>query len=82
MQPYILCTSSDDITLQMYHSFIIKTVLIKLVHIGKFDIFPLISVSDIIAMNELTLILEIIAQCDVKHVMTLPLKKGTILKLS
>ena len=51
-------------------------------HIGKFDIFPLISVSDIVAMNELTLILEIIAQCDVKHIMTSPLKKITVLKLS
>ena len=32
------------------------------------------SSSDIISINRLTLILEIIGQCDVKHMMTLPIK--------
>jgi hypothetical protein len=38
--------------------------------IGDFDIFPLISQSDFVSINLLTLILENICQCDIKHIMT------------
>ena len=37
----------------------------KLHFIGKFDIFPLISPSDIVSIIGLTLILENIGQCDI-----------------
>ena len=46
--------------------------------IGKLAIFPLISTSDIFSINELTLILNIIGQCDVKHIMTFPIKTITL----
>jgi hypothetical protein len=36
--------------------------------------FLLISPSDIIGIKEVTLILEIISQCDIKHIMLLPIK--------
>jgi hypothetical protein len=36
--------------------------------------YPLISLSDIFSINQLILILKIIGQCDVKHVMMLPIK--------
>jgi len=43
----------------------------------------LISSSDFVGINELTLILKIIGQCDVKHIMTLPIKTITsVLKVS
>ena len=34
---------------------------------GSSDIFPLISKSNIVSINDLTLILKIISQCDDKH---------------
>ena len=44
------------------------------VHDNKFisnlDIFPLISPSDIVSLNKLSLILKIIGQCDFKYLMT------------
>ena len=39
--------------------------------------FSLISTTDIFIINELTLILKIIGQCDVKHIMMLPFKTIT-----
>jgi hypothetical protein len=36
--------------------------------------FLLISPSDIIGIKEVTLILEISSQCDIKHIMLLPIK--------
>ena len=42
--------------------------------ISNFDILPLISQSDIVNIHELTLILEIIGQCNVKQIMMLQLK--------
>ena len=41
---------------------------------GSSDIFPLISKSDIVSINDLTLILKIISQCDDKHFMMLQIK--------
>ena len=38
--------------------------------ICNFDNLPLISLSDILNINKLTLIPKIIIQCDVKHIMT------------
>ena len=37
-------------------------------------ILSLVSLMGIVCINGLTLILKIIAQCDVKHIMTLPMK--------
>jgi hypothetical protein len=37
----------------------------------------LIGLSDSVSMNELSLILEIIDQCDIKHIMKLPIKTIT-----
>ena len=42
--------------------------------VAKFNIFPFISFSDIVSINELTLILTIIDKCDVEHIMTLPIE--------
>ena len=43
--------------------------------IGNLVIFPVISPSDIVSIiNELTLVLKIIGQCDVEHIMTLLIK--------
>lgn len=44
------------------------------ISISYLDIFPLISRSVIVSINELTLILEsiIIGQCDIKNIITLP----------
>jgi hypothetical protein len=44
--------------------------------ISNLDMFPLIS-QMIFYINELTLILKIIGQCDVKHIMMLPFKTIT-----
>ena len=41
------------------------------------DIFPLILLSDIVSINKLTVILKNIGKCDVKHIMTLPIKRIT-----
>ena len=45
--------------------------------IGNLYTFPLISLSHIVSINRLTLILKIISQCDVKHIMTFPIKRIT-----
>jgi len=51
--------------------------------IDTMDIVPLISLNDIISINKLILMLEIIGQCDVKHIMTLPIEtKMSLLKVS
>ena len=42
--------------------------------IGNLVIFPVISLIDIVSINELTLVLKIIGQCDVEHIMTLLIK--------
>jgi len=44
---------------------------------GNCDIFPLILLSDIVSINKLTVILKNIGKCDVKHIMTLPIKRIT-----
>jgi hypothetical protein len=50
--------------------------------IGKLDIFPLISRSDVVHINELALILKIMCQCDVKCIKTLQLKTiSSVLKV-
>ena len=40
--------------------------------------FPLIAPSDIVRIKELTLILKIISQCEVQHIMMLPIKTITL----
>ena len=45
--------------------------------IGNLGIFPLISMSDIFSIKELSLIPKNISQCDIKHFMTLPIKTIT-----
>ena len=48
-----------------------------------FDIFLLIALSDVVSINEMTLILEIIGWFEVKHIMMLPVKTMTlVLKVS
>ena len=42
------------------------------------DTFPLISPSDIVNLNELTVMLKIIGQCDIKHIMTLTMKNNNV----
>ena len=44
------------------------------IFISNLDIFSLISLSDIVSINNLTLILQIISEHDVKHIATLPIK--------
>ena len=52
-------------------------------HLSNRGAFPLISMSDNVSSIELTLILEIIVQCDVKHMMMLLIKTITsLLKVS
>ena len=47
------------------------------------DIFLLIVLSDVVSINEMTLILEIIGWFEVKHIMMLPVKTMTlVLKVS
>ena len=51
--------------------------------IGNFDIFLLNSPNDIVIIKELTLKLKIVVQCDVKLIMTLPIKAiMSVLKVS
>ena len=51
--------------------------------IGNFDIFLLNSPNDIVIIKELTLRLKIVVQCDVKLIMTLPIKAiMSVLKVS
>jgi len=45
--------------------------------IGNFEIFPLISGSILVSIHDITVILKIIGQCDVKRIMTLPIKTIT-----
>jgi hypothetical protein len=46
-------------------------------------IFTLISLNDIVITSELTLTLKIIVQCDIKHIMMLPIKTiMSVLKVS
>ena len=52
-------------------------------HLFNRGTFPLISMSDNVSSIELTLILEVIVQCDVKHIMMLLMKTMTsLLKVS
>ena len=44
------------------------------VFISLLDICSLIFLSDIVSINNLTLMLNIISQCDGKHIVTLPIK--------
>ena len=53
------------------------SALICLLLIGNLGIFPLISMSDIFSIKELSLIPKNISQCDIKHFMTLPIKTIT-----
>jgi len=41
------------------------------IFIGNLDIFPLISLSDLVCIKELTMILTNISQCDVKYIYTI-----------
>ena len=52
----------------------IKTV------ISNLTIFPLISVCNIVSINELTLILKIISHCNVKSIMMLLIKSNVSLE--
>lgn len=65
----------------MSHVFIISFILYHLTHNYHFFViltfFPLISKSDIVSINDLTLILKIISQCDDKHFMMLQIKTIT-----
>jgi hypothetical protein len=45
--------------------------------IGNFEIFPLISGSIFVNIHDITVILKSIGQCDVKRIMTLPIKAIT-----
>jgi len=45
--------------------------------IGNFVICPLISGNILISIHDITVILKIIGQCDVKRIMTLPIKTIT-----
>ena len=46
----------------------------KMTNISNFKIFPLIASSEIVSINELALILKMIGHCEVKHIITLPIK--------
>ena len=50
----------------------------NIIFISNLDIFSLISPSDIVGIKEMTRILKIIGQCDVKHIMTVPIKAITL----
>lgn len=51
--------------------------------IGNLLIFPVIVMKNIFSVNELTLILNVIGQCDVKYLMMLQVKTRTsVLKVS
>ena len=45
--------------------------------ISNLNIFPMISQSDIVSINEWTLILKIISQHEIKHIMMLRIKTMT-----
>ena len=47
------------------------------IFIGTLDIFPLISMSDVVSLKELTVILRNIGQCDVNSIMTSSIKTIT-----
>jgi hypothetical protein len=47
--------------------------------IGNLDIFPWITLSDIIITNKLTQMWKIIGHCEVKHIMTLPIRTITLM---
>jgi len=49
----------------------------QLLFIGNLYIFPLVSPRDIFRNNRLAMILKNIGQCNVKHIMTLPIKTIT-----
>jgi len=46
-----------------------KSSGIILLNIKNSDIFPLISLGDIVGINERTMIQKIINQCDIKHIL-------------
>jgi len=47
--------------------------------ISNLDIFPWITLSDIIITNKLTQMRKIIGHCEVKHIMTLPIRTITLM---
>ena len=51
--------------------------LLKIAKIAFSYIFLLISLKDIFRINRWTRIQKVISQCDVKHIMTLPIKTTT-----
>jgi hypothetical protein len=53
----------------------------NIIFISNLDIFSLISPSDIVGIKEMTRILKIIGQCDVKHIMTSGPVPGTFTRL-
>jgi hypothetical protein len=60
-----------------------KSILIVKCFISNMYIFTLISLNDIVITSELTLTLKIIVQCDIKHIMMLPIKTiMSVLKVS
>ena len=52
-------------------------VTTRYIFIGNLDLFPLISLSNIVIIKQQTPILKIIAQCDIKHIITLLIKTIT-----
>ena len=69
-----------DMKINLKFDELTNTCLVK--HI-KCYLFPLISPSDIVSINKPTLILKNISLCDIKHIMTLPIKTITsVFKIS